>query len=355
MAGVDTVITPNNLYVGAIGSSFGTQVGMQAYLTATVWNKLRAIYQYDAGSVLTAVRVLTFPIYFTWLLEAVKTTTGLTNPSASNAAFTEATVKLQWANKQSTAGGSTALDAIITAAAAGSSGATQATLNAIAGLAVGFDAAPFATVNPISDAQALLLLDSTPSASISLRSPVGIAKWLQFLSNPTSTSSSDVANQVALVTALSAVYSAGTATGPEAFAAVAGYLGAKASNTTSTAAAAYLSVVINGLVAANGMTALSGADLPASWSDVGALQFAQGWVVRALTSQTKSSMSALGLPGLTGTSEWFSYCNSTPALVAANVCPMTLVQAQAVLNLVSGAASNGACTPYALYLLKCAH
>jgi hypothetical protein len=217
-------------------------------------------------------------------------------------------------------------------------------LNFVAGLAVGFDAAPFATVNPISDAQALLLLDSTPSASISLRSPVGIAKWLQFLSNPTSTSSSDVANQVALVTALQAVYAgAGTATGPQAFAAVAGYLGAKASNTTSTAAAAYLSVVINGLVAANGMAALTGADLPASWSDVGALQFAQGWVVRALTAQTKTSMSALGLPGLTGTSEWYAYCNSTPALVAANVCPMTLVQAQAVLNLVSGAASNGAC------------
>jgi hypothetical protein len=102
--------------------------------------------------------------------------------------------------------------------------------------------------------------------------------------------------------------------------------------------------VIKGLAAANGMGTLTGADLPASWSDVGALQFAQGWVVRALTAQTKSSMSALGLPGLAGTSEWYSYCSGTPALVAANVCPMTLVQAQAVLNLVSGVASNGACS-----------
>ena len=135
MAGVDTVITPNNLYVGAIGSSFGTQVGMQAYLTATVWNKLRAIYQYDAGAVLTALRVLTFPIYFNTLLAAVTTTAttaGLTNPSASNAAFVEATVKLQWANKQSTAGGATALDAIIAAAAAPlSAGVPKATLTAI--------------------------------------------------------------------------------------------------------------------------------------------------------------------------------------------------------------------------------
>lgn len=58
-----TVVNP--VYIGAVGSTFGTQLNMQAYMTSTAWTTIvNNVYQGDANPVLTAIRALTLPFYY---------------------------------------------------------------------------------------------------------------------------------------------------------------------------------------------------------------------------------------------------------------------------------------------------
>lgn len=241
-AKLDSVVTVNPVYLGAIGKAFGSQIALQAYLTAAAWNTIITnLYQGDANPALTVMRLMVFPAYYQAVGAAV-------NQSGS-------TLRAQWA-----------------------SATNNNLLSANAAALAGFELSPYATAlsqSYISANQAAIVLDVTATSSVSLLSSPGLANWLAALSAPTS--SSGIAAATTLITALTAQMSGQSATGTQAFQQIALYLADKL-NANSTSSAAYLGVCRSALFVGAGITlpASSSVEYPTTWSDLGLYQFGQG-------------------------------------------------------------------------------
>ena len=232
-AALDSLVTVNPVYTGAIGVAFGQQTAMQAYLTASLWATIaRNLYQGDMNPALTAMRLFSFPAYYT--------------AAAGILQGMSISPQQQWSNFS---GGS----------------------NALTGALLGFEVKLFESpaAGPLTDAQAALLLGG--SSAVSLLTPAGLALWLAFLSAPSSNSGLAAFGTIAL--ALELATASGYANGQQATLQVAAYLGNKMLNTTSAAAAAYLGLCTQALFVGAGVAVPTGAEAPTSWTDLGAYQF----------------------------------------------------------------------------------